>query len=468
MPIGHNDNAGNDNAGNDSAGTPAEAPLPAWRLLAYGALGFPISIATIPIILYLPAFYAQELHLGAGLVGLVFLLARLWDGVCDLGIAWLSDRTRSRFGRRKPWVVLGAPLLMATAWFLCVPPDDAGLAWLCLWAALFYIAYTGVLIPYVSWGTELATDYSQRSRISAFRESFTMIGNFFFAAAPLLLLPAGAPLRDVLLLMSIVLLATVPLATVPLTLFVPDRPPATRGESHLLQAIAALGKDRVLRHFSIAMMLKFISEGVINSVAVFSFGVGLGLPDKLFVVIFVLYVSVLAFIPVTVRLFRDAEKHRVYAGAAAIHATAIGALLFVPSGHLAIVLCLWLVVGVSVSALNILPPSMLADAIDHGEVKTGTRQAGSYVAIYNLLMKIGLALGVGISFRLLDLAGFDPSAKAHSAADAWHTRLIGFGLPIALTIPTILLWLRYPLTRQMHRELRDTIEARGGEQPILA
>jgi len=91
-------------------------------LLAYGSLALPLSLAEIPIIVYLPAFYAKELHLSAGWVGMAFLSARLWDGVSDLLIGGLSDRSRSRWGRRKPWVIAGAPFLMGSLWFLCNPP----------------------------------------------------------------------------------------------------------------------------------------------------------------------------------------------------------------------------------------------------------------------------------------------------------------------------------------------------------
>src|SRR5579872_6333216 len=79
-----------------------QTALGLWTLLAYGTLALPLSLAEIPIILYLPAFYAKELQLSAGLVGMVFLLARVWDGITDVFIGWLSDRSNSRWGRRKP------------------------------------------------------------------------------------------------------------------------------------------------------------------------------------------------------------------------------------------------------------------------------------------------------------------------------------------------------------------------------
>src|SRR5581483_9451937 len=145
----------------------------------------PIWIAIIPIVNYLPAFYAKELHLSVGMVGAVFLCARLWDGMADLLVGWLSDHSDFRWGRRKPWVVCGAPCLMISTWFLCTPPQGVGLLYLMFWTALFYTAWTAMYIPYLSWGSELADDYVERSRVTSYREAFTMLGNLFFAAAPL-------------------------------------------------------------------------------------------------------------------------------------------------------------------------------------------------------------------------------------------------------------------------------------------
>ena len=173
-------------------------PISNGALITYAALAAPLSIAELPIVIYLPTFYAKEIGLNIGLVGLVFLLARLWDGFSDPVIGTLSDRINSPFGRRKPWVIVGAPLLMGATWFLCNPPDQVGLLYLGFWAVLFYTALTIVKIPYWSWGAELSSDYEERSRITGFRESGSMIGNIIVAAAPLLLLPNDAPIRDVL------------------------------------------------------------------------------------------------------------------------------------------------------------------------------------------------------------------------------------------------------------------------------
>lgn len=442
--------------------TPAQPVQTTKTLLAYGALALPLCVAEMPILLYLPAFYAQELHLAAGLVGAVFLAARLWDGMSDVLIGWLSDRSMSRFGRRKPWVMVATPLLMVSTWFLCNPAKSDGLVYLGVWAGLFYTAWTAIKIPHQSWGTELATDYVERSRVAAFRETFTMLGNIFFVAAPLILLADDAPLHEILLLVSMTVVLLLPLTALPLGLWVRDPPPLKRTETQLLKGLAALAKDPVLIRFSLITLFIQTASSVTSSLAVFSLTVGLHLPNKLLWVIFILYATTLCVLPMTMRLAKSSEKHLLLAAGIAIQVVATASLVFAPLGNFSIVACIWVVVGLGSAAWLVLPPSILADVIDHGEVMTGERRSGAYVAIYNLVFKIGLALGVGLAFGLVALVDYDPAALHYSADDARNIRLLGFGLPALLLVPAIVLLLRYPITKKVQQQLRVTINSRNG------
>lgn len=430
-------------------------------LLAYGALALPLSLAEIPILLYLPAFYAEELRLSAGIVGLVFLLARMWDGLSDVLIGWLSDRTLSPWGRRKPWVIVGTPFLVMATWFLCNPPKGAGVVYLSVWAGLFYAAFTAVKIPHLSWGTELATDYVERSRVTAFRETFTMLGNLLFVSVPLLFLSGDAPLGKVLFLISVTVLILTPLAALPLATSVRDPRASYRPEGHLLKGLLPLCKDKAFVALVVATFCFQMSNGIINSLAVFAFNVGLQLPNKLFAVIFILYIATLAALPLTMYWARRAEKHRLLAWTTILYAAAVGALLWVPMGNFPIVAALWIAAGFGSTAGFFLPTSMLADIIDGSERNHGERNSGAYVAVFNLAVKLGLALGVGVAFGLLELVHYDPAAATHTAADAWHIRLLAFALPALLCVPSVVLYFKHPITKKVQQQIRAEIESRA-------
>lgn len=434
-----------------------------WTLLAYGGLSLPLWLAEFPVLTYLPAFYAQELHLSVGAVGMVFLCARLWDAGATLLIGELSDRSASRFGRRKPWVVAAAPILMAATWFLCNPSPGVNGVYLALWALLFYTAWETVFIPYLSWGTELSSDYSERSRIASYRETFTMLANWFFAAVPLVFLASDAPLREVLWLISLTVVVLIPVTVLPLAMAVRDPRPAKQTHSTLSQEWRGLVADRVLMRFVIATLTFFVAEGVVNSLLVFFFNVGVGLANKIFLVIFILYIATLCTVPLMLRVARRVEKHRLLAVAVAVQVLMYAALAATPAGNFTMVLVLEIFLGIANSALLILPTSILADIVDHGEVSLGERRSGAYAAVYNLARKLGLALGVGLGFGLLAWFHFDPGGAQHSATDEHHIRLLTFFLPALIEIPVVLLYWKHPITQLIQQQLRAQIAQRSPE-----
>lgn len=426
-------------------------------LLAYGSVALPLCLAEIPIVLYLPAFYAQELGLLPAVVGLVFLIARLWDGLSDLCVGWLSDRTTAHLGRRKTWVLFGAPFLMASTWFLCHPHGHPTLVYLSVWAALFYTSFTAVKIPHLSLGTELATDYVERSRVTSFREAFTMLGNLFFVLGPLIFLPADAPLRDVLLMIALTTVISVPLSVLALGMLVPDPRLQTRHAVGLGQDLIAVIRDRILLRFVFARLVFSIEEGITNSLLVFSLGIGLGLPNKLFWVVFIIYASTFCALPITVLLTRTAEKHKLLAAGVGMQGLAFFLIFWLPPGHFALAGIFFSLVGLANAAMLSMPTAILADIVDHGELLTGERRAGAYVALDNLVYKLGMALGVGFSFGLLGVVHFDPASTVHTSVDTQHLKLLGFGLPSALCAIVAALYLQHPITKKIQRENRERL-----------
>lgn len=435
-------------------------PTSVRELLIYGGLALPLCIAETPIVLYLPAFYSRELHLGVALVGMIFLLARLWDGLSDILVGWMSDLLTSRFGRRKPFVVVGAPFLMASTWFLCNPPKGAGLLYLSVWVIIFYASFTSVKIPHLSWGTELATDYVDRSRVTTYRETFTMIGYLLLVTVPLVVAEDESHLEGILFLITVVTLVTVPIATLPLSLFVRDPPATQQLKRPPLAEVVALAKNSVFLRYLIARFLFATEEGIANSLLVFAFSVGLGLHNKLFQTIFVLYIANLITVPITLKLARKLDKHRILAIGLGIQTMVYAVIVFTPAGSFTYVAAMYAILGCAGTAILTMPSSILADIIDRGEADGGERYSGAYVAVDNLIYKLGMALGVGASFSLLGLLHFDPTAEHHSSADAVHIRILAFTIPSLLSAASMLVYLSHPITRKVQQELRQEIESR--------
>lgn len=132
--------------------------LSRFELLSYSLPSAPTSMLMMMVIVYLAPFYAAEMGMELAAIGGIFALARIWDAVSDPIVGNLSDKTRTSFGRRKPWIIVGTPLLMGSLYFFLQPPEGIGLNYLIVVAIIFYLSITIVQIPYLSWGAELSRD----------------------------------------------------------------------------------------------------------------------------------------------------------------------------------------------------------------------------------------------------------------------------------------------------------------------
>src|SRR5690606_26599325 len=149
----------------ESAPVSRAGGIPRRQLFSYSIAELPMSMVATPVALFLPALYTQDLGLGMTTVGLVLMLTKFWDVATDPIIGYLSDRTRSRFGRRKPWILASVPLMMISVYQLFLPPEGVGVQFLLIWIMVFWFGWTLFNIPYFASGVELSPDYADRTRI---------------------------------------------------------------------------------------------------------------------------------------------------------------------------------------------------------------------------------------------------------------------------------------------------------------
>jgi len=151
--------------------------LSTGQLLAYAAPTVALQAMLVPLYNFLPpVYYSAEVGMVAFTVATVFAIGRFWEALIDPLVGALSDRTTSRFGRRRIWMVAGAPIALVSAWFLLLPPPGASTAYLLGWLVVFYAGWTMVYVPHQTWGGELSSDYAERTRIAGFRESGAFFG----------------------------------------------------------------------------------------------------------------------------------------------------------------------------------------------------------------------------------------------------------------------------------------------------
>lgn len=440
-------------------------PLPRATLLAYGALGLPLAALNLPLYVYLPAFYARETGIGLATVGGVLLVARVLDTVTDPLIGELSDRLPTRFGRRRPWLVAALPLLLLATWMLFLPERGAGAGHLLLWSILAYVAWTAMLLPYAAWGAELSGDYHERSRITAAREGFVVLGILFAAALPALLgIEAddrGAVLAALAWIMTLVLPVTMLILLVGVKetrTLLPGRLPLGRGLAIALRNIAFI-------RLVIAYLLNGIANGLPATLFLLFVADGLALPELTGLLLVLYFAAGIVAIPAWLRLSRRIGKHRAWS-AAMLWACAV--FVWVPllgPGDLWPFVLLCVLSGLSLGADLVLPASIQADAVDLDRLRSGRQRTGLLFAVWSMSTKLALALAVGLAFPVLALAGFAPGAANTPVALTTLATLYG-PVPVVIKLAaTALVW-NFPITAAAQADLRRRILAGQGASGI--
>ncbi|NQV79829.1 MAG: MFS transporter, partial [Alphaproteobacteria bacterium] len=238
--------------------THQEPSLRVSTLAAYGLPSLPATILTFPLFVLLPTYYAQDLGMGLGIVGAVLLGSRLWDAVTDPLIGVLSDHIKTRWGRRRPWIVAGTPIALVSAWFLLVPGGPVGWGYLLGWTIALYLGGTMILIPYNAWGAEISGHYHERARVTSFREIFVLVGGITAAALAAVL---QADRAEALRVTALIVIVGLPIAVAVAVTMVPDRPTSLERRLTFGRAIAVLRTNKPFQRLLAAFFLNSLANG---------------------------------------------------------------------------------------------------------------------------------------------------------------------------------------------------------------
>jgi Na+/melibiose symporter-like transporter len=204
------------------------------------------SVTALPMALFVPAFYADDLGVPLAAVGTAVALSRVLDVVTDPLIGSLSDRLRLPLGRRKPWMILGTPLFVLALWRIFVPGAAVTPTYLFFWSALLYLGFTLIDLPHKAWGAELSTDYDERSRVTSWREGISTAGQVLLLASLVWLAGRGIEeasdqLRGVAISVGVAL----PLLMAVCVLAVPEREPVVLAHERRgpLEGLVLVGRN---------------------------------------------------------------------------------------------------------------------------------------------------------------------------------------------------------------------------------
>jgi Na+/melibiose symporter-like transporter len=434
-------------------------------MITYALPTLPLAIVVFPAYAILPTFYARHTKIPLSTIGLILIASRVFDAIVDPAIGYLSDNTRSHWGPRKPWLVVGAAVLVVATYELYVPATGVDALYYGGWCLLFFLGFTLIDIPHKAWGTDIARSYLDRSAISTYLGASFAVGNLAFAVVPFLPGLAGhsydaATLRIVAILAAILL----PLSVGVSLWFAPSGQPVAAARPRLGSLLRSAATNRPFTHFLSIFLLAGFGQGIFYSLVFMLVGAVEGLGAAFPIILLTDAVATFVAIPVWFRIIARIEKHRAWAVGMIGSGLAISAVFFVPPGAAGLLGLLTLITlrALGGAVIYVAPHALLGDVVDYDILKSRTNPAGNFNAAVTLVTKANGAIGGGLGLVLIGLVGF--SAKGGNGS----TAIINFKL-IVLILPALLLFASsaaawaFPLDRRRHDIVRRRILSRVDE-----
>ena len=439
------------------------SPIDRKTLIAYALPALALAMPTIPAYVYLPTFYAETLGLGLATTGAVLLVARMLDVFTDPLVGIISDRFPTRWGRRKPWILLGGVLAALALVQLFQPPPEVTTAHLLVWSVVLYLGWTLVAVPYTAWGAELSDDYDERSRITGAREAAMIVGIIGASSMPAVVTAIGYDQQQGLATVAWLAIAI----GVPSIGFLLRRVrEVDRGPARPLASVTMMTASReILRN---KPFVRLLSAWFIN-------GLANGLPAVLFLLylqhglgagetaqgalILAYFISGIAAIPLWLRLSSRIGKHRAWCSAMILACLAFVWVPLLGEGDLVAFFVICVLTGMALGADLALPPAMQADVVDLDSLRTGKRRAGVFFALWSMATKLALACAVGLAFPVLDLLGFE-AGGVNSPAAILALAILYAGVPTVLKVIAIAVTWNHPLTAKRQAVIQKAMNRR--------
>jgi Na+/melibiose symporter-like transporter len=439
------------------------------QLLAFAAPAAPLNAMTLPSVIFLPPHFATYVGVPLSLVSAMFIGVRLLDIIIDPGIGNFQDRTRVPLGRRKFWMLVGCPFIMAAIWWSYIALWPGAPIPLVAAAILFlFFTYALIVIAHTAWAGELVPTYHGRTHVLGAVQFASLFG------ASLMLVVAGYVAQtqhsnaQAVFAMGWTIIALMPVTIAMCALLVREQPHPPQPHLTLGQTLSTLAKNRLAQRVLLPDLILGLSQGISGGLFLFYFQFVLGFTHSSQTLLAVYFISGLLGVPIWWFIARKFGKHRaLQANFLYSFCTTIG-LLLLPRQDMSFALVFMVIAGVSQGGSALLTRALMADVVDDDEVRTGARRSGIYFGILLTTSKVGVALGP-LTYIALQLAGFRPHEGAQNTALALNTLSALFiGGPALLCMLGALSLRKYPLDEAAQAELAATIAARHGQDSISA
>ncbi len=423
-------------------------------------IGFMMFLGSV----YLMKYSTDVLSISPLIIGGIVFISRILDAITDPLVGYYSDKSTSKMGRRRPWILASSiPIFIFFYMMWCPPAVLSGyllILWMGTGVILFYTAATLFIIPHFSLGAELSDSYHVRTKIFGFRHGFDQLGYLLAVAVGYFLFQASNPSE---LMTSITLLGggTVAITIIIMVVFVKEAPAShkIKREKSPYQSYKNVFANKYALRLVIVYLFEITGMIFASSFTPYISEYILKTPDQTSLYLLIYMAGSFLGIPIWVYLSRYFGKKKLLFYALNFLGLTFGSAIFLQEGSIIHMYVILFLLGIGAGSPGVLVVSIQADIIDYGECLTGKRTEGAYFAVWNFAMKSATGITFLLVGIILETSSFIPNIDQSDATKLWM--LIGFSaIPALCYLIAAGIFKGFNLDEQQYLRIRKILDYR--------
>jgi Na+/melibiose symporter-like transporter len=451
---------------------PAGASRSLAAVLAFASISIPYSALQLAIAVHLPRYFASHIGLSLAVVGTAFALVRFVDIPIDAGIGVGMDRTRTRFGRYRVWVTLGAPIMMAGLFLLMRSPEGVGLSYLFGCLLLMYVGYSGYYLGHLAWAGALSRTYRERSRIFGGIIGLGVAGSISVLIIPIVMSRLGHSDAEGVQAMIWFIIIGIPVALLIALSTTEERLAREHPVSFKVRDyLTLLARGNVIR-LMLADFCVTLGPGWMAALYLFYFKDSRGFDTAQANLLLAIYIAAgFGGAPFTAFLANRIGKHRALMVNTTIYSLGLIIVPFLPAGNFAAFAPGMFLVGAMQAGFLVMIRALAGDIADELRLDRGREWMGLIYALTNGTTKLAQAGAIFLTFNLaLTAVGYNAKEGAVNTPEAVRgLELVYIIGPIFFVMIAGACFIGYRLTADRHAEIRRKLDERDelhGETPF--
>ncbi len=441
--------------------------LPTWRKWMYGSGDLGFSLTSTIVAAYFAIFLTDVVGVRPGIAAIAIAIGRTWDYINDPLFGYISDHTRTRWGRRRPYLLFGPiPFAIVFALMWWRPPIQGDVA-LVVYYAIIYVLYdasaTLIYMPYFALTPELTSDYDERTSLQSVRAFFSILGSLLAFTIPLMIVNGFSPGHASNVLWMGILFGIISAIPLYVVFFGTRERPEFMNQKQpgFKESILASIKNRPFIFGTVIYLFTWVTVDILQTILLYFIKYVVQRESNSDLIMATIFVVGIIALPLWTWTSRRLNKRLAYIIGMVFFAAVLLVLVnLTPATPLFIILILCVLAGIGVSAAHVIPWAIIPDAIEYGELKTGERHEGMFYSLISLSQKIASSVAIPLALLILDQTGYIPNSAQQPASAVQGIRILTGPIPAVMMCIGILFAILYPLGRERYTQIASELEER--------